>query len=847
MASQVDPSPMDYAVLLAGAHPELSSPDPAVQSEVNSHINSQTNLLYELATAFSKQGPASPNGGWATIEQIGKLGTEPVYQYTLSSATAAATGPIIEGTLVLVKQDASLLNKLWSVQQGVAGSYQPVIPPAAGFQWTADNFQPQCGITVQAVSADPQSNQFQIVLQNSYPAFYSLYAEFLDASDAVIAPGSGEWTSRLQSGSRFETATKKFIGLVPPTLGIEGMPATAKQTTQSFHIPQAAVTVRLTFGTLGALGWNSVTNPLPFFFSAVLGYAVPWIMKSAGEYTSATAAWYYELFSDSGIRIELEKNAGLLASAASTSDAINLLCAQTGKLLFGGSLPKLLAALRLKYKDDALIQAAQSTYWPLAGMLSSLQSGVVSGVVETLSVPATFTQAYSMNMIAASTVEVYPDPVHGAWPLSAASYTIKWAGNGDVQTESGSMNGIWSDPLLKSSFANVPHNAAISATAFIYDASGNLVGQGEASAMASSILSIVIQENVPVAAAKGYQQALALAFSDEAGFNWQPAAEADPSTIASLDCSNVGTNLCQLTGLSFNAAASALVYGWRASGMACAPCSGGGAGAQMYRLQSISISSSPARSLKPASCGFYTMTTISNGHNCDDNLFFDTRTAPYALRNITLGDAGVFQFPTETSRGYLTLSTVDDLTAHPAGFAAAVSAAANMLQIVQLSAQQVADSAAPGPYSVGGMGTRPGLLQQPVAVAAAPDGTLIVLEAGNKRLQAFDVFGNSQNYFAMSPILQLRQTSGISYIDLDIDMDGNMYVLSYSGSGNQASQYLLDVYSPQGALLSSTEGVNAAKIAVDEWRNIYALDYSLLQGPQGDTSPAIRVWTPITT
>ncbi|KQO17261.1 hypothetical protein [Paenibacillus sp. Leaf72] len=847
MASQVIPAPMDYAVLLAGAHPELSSPDPVIQTEVNSLINSQTNLLYGLATAISKQGPASSSGGWATIEQIGKLGTNAVYQYTLSSAITSAVGPLIEGTLVLVKQDDNLLNRLWSVQQGVTGAYQPVIPPAAGFQWTADNFQPQCGITVQSVSADPQSKQFQIVLQNSFPAFYSLYTEFLDASGALITLEAGEWTSRLQSGSPFETATLKFIGLVPPTLGIAGMPAAAQQTTQSFQIPSAAVSVRLTFGTLGALGWNSVANPLPFFFSAVLGYAVPWIMKSAGEYTSATAAWYYELFSDSGIVMELEKTAGILSSAVSTLDAINLLCAQTGKLLFGGSLPKLLAALRLKYKDDVLIQAAQSTYWPLAGMLSSLQSGAVSGVVETLSVPATFAQVYSMNMIVVSTVEVYPDPAHGTWPLTAASYTVKWTGNGDVQTESGLINGIWSDPLLKSSFANVPHNAAVSAQAFIYDASGALVGQGEASGIASSTLSIVIQENAPAAAAKGYRQTMALAFSPEAGFNWQPATEADPSTIASLDCSNVGTNLCQLTGISFNAAASALVYGWRASGQTCAPCSGGGAGAQMYRLQAISVSSSPAHSLKPASCGFYTMTTIAAGHNCDNNLFFDTRTEPYALRNIALGDAGVFQFPTGTCRGYLTLSTVDDLTAHPAGFAAAVSTAASMLQIVQLSAQPVADSAAPGPYSVGGVGTRPGLMQQPVAVAAAPDGTLIVLEAGNKRLQAFDVFGNSQNYFAMSPVLQLRQTSGISYIDLDIDVDGNMYVLSYSGGGNQASQYLLDVYSWQGALLSSTEGVNAAKIAVDEWRNLYALDYSLMQGPQGDTSPAIRVWTPITT
>jgi hypothetical protein len=238
------------------------------------------------------------------------------------------------------------------------------------------------------------------------------------------------------------------------------------------------------------------------------------------------------------------------------------------------------------------------------------------------------------------------------------------------------------------------------------------------------------------------------------------------------------------------------------------------------------------------------MAVIASGNGASDNLFYDTRTVPYALRNIVLGDASSFQFPSGKSRGYLTLSTVDDLIIHPSGYAIAVSASANMLQIVQLSELPVEDANAPGPNAVGGAGVREGLLLMPVAAAITPDGYIAVLEAGNKRLQVFDVFGNPYDYFQASPFLVLRSDSGIHYLDVDIDTDGNMYVLSYQGSGSQASQYQLDIYDSSGKLVSTTLGMNAARIQLDAWRNIYTLDYSLISGSNGDSSPAIRVWSP---
>lgn len=843
MTSQAGPSPMDYALQLAGAHPELSSPVPAVQAAVSAYINSQTNDLYNLGTAIAKQGAATPQGGWATVAAVGKLGDAAVYQYNISAATASAAGPVIQETLAAVKGDSSLQNKLWTVQEGTAESIQPVIPAIAPYDWTANGFQPQFGIAVNSVSGSSSSLQFQIAVGNVYPAFYSVYAQFLDGSGSQITPAG--WTSRLPKGSPFETASMKFLGIVPPTLANEGIPMSVAQTVLACQAPQGTAAVRITYGTLGALGWNATINPLPLMLSGILGYAVPWIMKSAGGYTSAD--WYNGLIADPNIAAEIIKAAGFLSSAASTGDAIDKLSGSIGSLLFGGSLPKLLSALRSEYKDDALIAAAQGINWPLAGLLSSLQTGVVNGIVETLSVPAVFTQLYSLDLILDSGVEVRPDPAHGAWPLTAARYEIQWTMNETTKTAEGDMNGIWTGDTLSASFADVPRDAAVSAHVFLYDAAGAVVGEGAAQGTASSLLQIAVQESAPGPNAV-YGAIMELSYDNTAGYSWQPAKTGDTATVGNLDCSNVGTLLCQLTGMSYNAAAATLVYGWRASGSHAAPCGGGTSnGQQMYRLQAISVSASVGASMQPASCGFSTMTTIACGNGKDNNLFFDTRSTPSALRDITLGDAGPFQFPSGQSRGFLTLSAIDDLAVHPAGYAAAVSASANMLQIVRLSGSPVSDAAAPGPYSAGGSGTRAGLLQRPVAAAVTPDGFIIVLEDGNKRLQSFDVYGNSVNYFASSPFLPLNHQSGVNFLDMDIDADGNMYILSYQGNGLSASQYQLDIYNAAGTLLSTTPGMNAAKIAVDSWRNIYTLGYSLFQGAGGDWSPVVRVWAPAAT
>jgi hypothetical protein len=110
-----------------------------------------------------------------------------------------------------------------------------------------------------------------------------------------------------------------------------------------------------------------------------------------------------------------------------------------------------------------------------------------------------------------------------------------------------------------------------------------------------------------------------------------------------------------------------------------------------------------------------------------------------------------------------------------------------------------------------------------------------------------------KEYLATIP-LHPPHTPG-EVLDLDTELEGFIYVLGYTGQGNKPDDYYLDIYEPSGAWLCRTpdpkitrdaKGVNAAKLTVDMWRNLYGLTYEHFQGPKGRTEPTVATWTPST-
>lgn len=100
------------------------------------------------------------------------------------------------------------------------------------------------------------------------------------------------------------------------------------------------------------------------------------------------------------------------------------------------------------------------------------------------------------------------------------------------------------------------------------------------------------------------------------------------------------------------------------------------------------------------------------------------------------------------------------------------------------------------------------------------------------------------------PLRQAR-VGTITYLDMAVEAQGHVYVLGYWNDGAKPTDYVLDIYAPDGTFLvrtpdpsvtSSPQNVVAGRIAVDIWRNLYALTYETMRtpGPQ----PGIAHWVP---
>ncbi len=102
------------------------------------------------------------------------------------------------------------------------------------------------------------------------------------------------------------------------------------------------------------------------------------------------------------------------------------------------------------------------------------------------------------------------------------------------------------------------------------------------------------------------------------------------------------------------------------------------------------------------------------------------------------------------------------------------------------------------------------------------------------------------------PLRGLRVGS-VTYLDMAVEAQGYVYILAYRGDGSQPTDYLLDVYGPDGGFVFRTpdpsvtttpQNVVAGRIAVDIWRNLYALNFDTLRGPNGDPQPGLAHWMP---
>jgi hypothetical protein len=93
----------------------------------------------------------------------------------------------------------------------------------------------------------------------------------------------------------------------------------------------------------------------------------------------------------------------------------------------------------------------------------------------------------------------------------------------------------------------------------------------------------------------------------------------------------------------------------------------------------------------------------------------------------------------------------------------------------------------------------------------------------------------------------------LNYLDMAVESQGYMYVLSSINDGSATTDYLLDVYDPEGTFLfrspdakktAKPQNIVAGRITVSIFRDLYALNYEPLSGPGGGAQPGLAHWTP---
>jgi len=267
----------------------------------------------------------------------------------------------------------------------------------------------------------------------------------------------------------------------------------------------------------------------------------------------------------------------------------------------------------------------------------------------------------------------------------------------------------------------------------------------------------------------------------------------------------------------------------------------------------------------------------------------DAEGGGYHLRQIPNdGNAPINRPGAQLSFGRFPLA-VDAIVLHPSGRVIAINKQFSALMVTTLGTKGLADNAVTfarlaGGSAIsytppGGLATlrrRPGLLADPIAVASTYDGTVMVLEdAGEQpavsRLQAFDANGNPVNTFpdgsnGLGPFLELP--TGRHYLDLavagNIDL-ADIYILYYERDGKSPEDYSVAIYqagvrvrAKKSPLLVTTPRVSAARLAVDLFRTLYTLNWSMTTdgkgnlagphnsttGPAGRTVPSLSEWLP---
>ena len=895
-------NPLSTAVSLVFHHPEVMNLNVEQGAAILTAIQTLpcrdgdttcTPFINTLAFAIASKWPATTTpGGWATLVPLTEAdGTpardeqgNPIYRYDLDDEVAATTAQVAQEVLKFIFDDPRFQGNNWHATQGLDVVSQAPVSAArrAGL--------PQAGEDSLAVAAaygvggyqhgvefvglevrDPAERLIRLSVKNWYLRFLSAYVMFYPPGantekDSEALP--------VANSTKEDSTRAKFVTHILTNDSIMGIPLSTEglidEVDIEFVMPKEAAHAKVLFAGLGMGDQAFSPEALaPSLLTIGFNIGVPMLFLSFGIATTPNSL--RELFENKTLLSRVaevakevlfhatpEFSEGLYGIGSSESVRTFILQASNAAIeAFIGAVPEVAATISREIGLKTAEQAATGIFVVMK-VISVLADLALIGTTlgEVLASPAIFANTISLTMD--TTVIIHKDPNDFQFPARARTFWVTATYSGKLTREmTGTIEQGRVDPI-EVIFTGVPSGGTLKIEVLLSTADGFIVGHASTKEiqntleMASEIAVTITEEKVPLAATTQYEHEKKLDYQQ--GQHVWVDADAPTATVADLHPGQDNT-LQSLDGITVHTATGMAGYGFEADGIAS--CFGAPS-AIYHTVQNVFLADHPDSAYKELRCGFSSPVGIAYDPQGDDSgvgkHFFLEPTSDGTqqhLRSVTLDHTTTPLNPHQTLSWGRFTQALDSLVVHASGWVVGVNRQNHKMEILQLPAEPIDDSKAPQsvPFAVikSGLGTREGLMNEPVAVASR-NKAILVLEQGNRRVQAFSVGGDPAKIFKKktTSLMPLRdEGDGVVYLDLGVEAMGYIYVLSYINDGQTVQDYRLDVYDPDGNFQSRTVGIAAARMAVDTFRNVYTLNYETIDNVP-HIEPSLSQWVPVT-
>lgn len=670
--------------------------------------------------------------------------------------------------------------------------------------------------------------------------------------------------------------TKKFLTWVSPTGTICGIPVSAAATPLVVdYMPKDTNVVRIMWGGLGRGPYDQDVCALGISFTAVFELALPMILLMYDAATVDSAALTETVWNHKGTMFNLAKtivsvvmNTKLNADTMIQQDAEAI-----GKFLAESLLPDLLQT-GCAYGVILLAQIATGAVMeaiPFLDIASLIFNGAITvaqlsqTIVEVVDSPFVFTTDIARTFDLTLTID--PDQTMHEFPPEAIGGTyqvaIAFSTNATPAVTTMQMPATTRTDPLQVSFSDLPAGGQIRVSVYMYSPTGWQAGQGQSAWVdakgdgtgphpSTRTMSVTVTNNAPPLDAFSVYQFTEKTVLRDGSRQWLGTTSVPPATQP-VATAATETGLTRLGGLTIGQSTGMLGYSYQTD-------------ASRFTVENVSLLQNPQSAY--ASAGglvvtpglAYQRTGPEDGTGL--NFYLDATPASNQgqeahLRRLELvytqsGGSRPPDLNPDPQASWGRFPFPMDRVAAFNDYVAGISFDVNHSKIFVLQVPATAQTPATAPKACmfAGPGTRVGLVSVPRAITFGMQGQIFVLEQGTCRIQAFDTSGNPLPCFdptgsgtkqATMPLA--NATDRTVWLDVAVEPQGYLYVLSYEGVGASPDDYHLDLYRPDGSFLARTDEFAAAAIAVDIIRDVYSLNYEVLDAPAGP-EPSISLWVP---